>query len=205
MRRRLHILIAASAAALGAFAISTAMSSGDSPASSAERSGTTMLPAVTAAPSAVAPEIAARYAIFRRAARSTDIALIRSGSFAARQQGVAVDQARLISEPTASWRASVVPSASGACIFVLTADMAAPGGGCGTQAEVLAGLLTTSVGDVAAGLVPDDVEIASVNYDDGSSQQLPISNNAYSIKLTKPTTSVSYNSPSLGKMTVPIA
>lgn len=205
MRNRLHITIAALAAAVCAFAISSQVSSGETTSvASGEQSGADALPAARPAPTTVAPAIAARYAIFRRAASSSDAALVRKDSFAARQQGIAVDGARLISSPTAAWRASVVPSAGGACIFVLTPDMAGPGGGCGTQDEVQAGLLTTSVADIAVGLVPDDVNTAAITYDDGASQTVPILNNAYSLKLAKPARSLSYTSSSIGKITVPL-
>lgn len=93
-------------------------------------------------------------------------------------------QARHVTLPNGS-NAWVIPGAAGACLFVQSSPAQESGGACGSVASANAGTImlvktNQSTGAKAVfGLVPDASESVTLTDSDGSTTQVPVSNNVY--------------------------
>jgi hypothetical protein len=93
-------------------------------------------------------------------------------------------QARHVTLPNGS-DAWVIPGAAGACLFVQSSPSQENGGACGSVASANAGtiMLVTSNQSTGAkavfGLVPDGSESVTLTDSEGSTTQVPVSDNVY--------------------------
>lgn len=106
-------------------------------------------------------------------------------------------------EVGSEWRTWIAPGSSAGeiCVLAIQPPAVGAGGGCETLARAAEGRLIMTLGNindgpaVLLGAMPDGVREVTLTMEDGSTQKLPVADNAYRADVTKPTRSITFTLP----------